>query len=268
MGVLIRLLLGGIVALISMFSYCSSSSDNPVTGEKQRVGISYEEEVMLGTSAAPKMVQQHGGLDPDESARALVQTVGQSLIASVSGKMPYSYEFHLLDDAQTINAFALPGGQVFITEGLLRRLKTEGQLAGVLAHEVSHVIARHGAEHVAKAQLAQGLTGAALLATYDPSNPSSQQRAQMTVLVGQLISMKFGRADELEADSLGVGLAAEAGYDPRALLEVMDILGEASASGRQPEFFSTHPNPKNRKQRIESAISKLYPKGLPEGLKP
>src|SRR5690606_26163857 len=141
------------------------------------------------------------------------------------------------------NAFALPGGQVFITAALLSRLRSEGQVAGVLGHEIGHVVARHGAEHMAKARLTQGLTGAAVLATYDPSDPSSRGSAAVAALIGQMVNMRFGREDELESDRLGVRFMAEAGYDPRSMVEVMKVLQEAAGGGRQPEFFSTHPNP-------------------------
>jgi predicted Zn-dependent protease len=174
----------------------------------------------------------------------------------------------VLDDPETINAFALPGGQVFITEGLLRRLKTDGQLAGVLGHEIAHVVARHGAEHIAKQQLTEGLTGAAVLATYDPSNPSSRNSAAVAAMLGQLVNMRFGRQDELESDQLGVRFSSEAGYDPRSMIELMKILEQSSQGNRPPEFFSTHPNPENRISRIQEAIQKQYPNGVPEGLEP
>lgn len=268
MKVLIRMVIASLIAVFSVFSYCTSSSQNVITGEQQRVGLTAEEEVLIGQQSAPEMMAEYGGLDPDKSAASRVSEVGEKLIAPIKDKLPYAYEFHLLDDPKTINAFALPGGQIFITEGLYHQLTTDGQLAGVLGHEISHVVARHGAEHIAKAQLTQGLTGAALIATYDPDNPNSRQRAQMAVLVGQLVNMKFGREDELEADRLGLGLAAEAGYDPRALLDVMDILAQAGDGKSPPEFFSTHPNPKNRKQQIEKAIASLYPQGVPKNLIP
>src|SRR5690606_28127547 len=118
------------------------------------------------------------------------------------------FEFHVLADQQTINAFALPGGQVFVTEGLLQLLETEGELAGVLAHEIFHVVGRHSAEQVARAQLAEGLTGAAVIAAYDPNDPSSAQSAQVALLVGQVVNMRFGREDELESDHEGVSYMA------------------------------------------------------------
>ena len=263
-----RLLVALVVAVISVLGYFGSSVFNPVTQEKQHVGdITPEQEVALGLQAAPEMAQQFGGLDPDPKASARVDRVGQRLVSqSTAGKTPYRYEFHLLNDSSTINAFALPGGQVFITDGLLRQLETEGELAGVLGHEIGHVVARHGAEHIAKQQLTQGLTGAAVLATYDPNNPSSQNSAAVAAMIGQLVNMRFGRQDELEADQLGVRLTGESGYDPNSMVALMKILARSSDGGRPPEFFSTHPSPENRIQRIEQAIKEQYPNGVPAGL--
>ena len=265
-----RLIAALVVAAIALFSYFGSSVFNPITEEKQHVaGITPEQEVALGLQAAPEMAQQFGGEDPDPQLQARVDQVGERLVArSVAGQTPYRYDFHVLNDPETINAFALPGGQVFITEGLLKRLETEGQLAGVLGHEIGHVVARHGAEHIAKQQLTQGLTGAAVLATYDPSDPSSRNSAAVAAMIGQLVTMRFGRQDELESDRLGVRLSSEAGYDPRSMIKLMQILEESSQGNRPPEFFSTHPNPENRIQRIQEAIQERFPNGPPSGLEP
>jgi predicted Zn-dependent protease len=128
------------------------------------------------------------------------------------------------------------------------------------------VVARHGAEHIAKQQLTQGLTGAAVLATYDPNNPSSRSSAAVAAMIGQLVNMRFGRQDELESDRLGVRFTSETGYDPRSLVALMKILDQSSQGNRPPEFFSTHPNPENRIQRIQAAVQEQYPNGVPEGL--
>ena len=263
-----RLVMALVVAAIAVFGYFSQSEFNPITEEKQHVaGITAAQEVALGLQAAPEMIQQFGGRDPDPEAQALVTRVGERLVSrSAASQSPYRFEFHLLDDPETINAFALPGGQVAITEGLLRRLESEGQLAGVLGHEIGHVVARHGAEHIAKQQLTEGLTGAAVLATYDPNNPSSRGSAAVAAMIGQLVNMRFGREDELESDELGVRFTAEAGYDPRSMIGLMKILAQSSEGGRPPEFFSTHPNPENRIQRIQTAIEEQFPDGVPPGL--
>lgn len=153
-----------------------------------------------------------------------------------------------------------------MTEGLYRKLTTPGQVAGVLAHEIAHVVGRHSAEHLAKQQLTQGLTGAAVLASYDPRRPGSANNAMVAAAIGQMINMKYGREDEIESDTLGVRYMAQAGYDPRSMVQVMKVLASAAKGKRQPEFFSTHPNPENRVQRIQEKIQELFPQGVPEGL--
>lgn len=262
-----RILVALVIAALSLLSYCSSRSYNPVTDETQYVGISPEQEIALGLQAAPEMVQEFGGMDGDQQAQAVLDRVCERLLAnSEAGQTDWPFECHLLADSQTINAFALPGGQLFITAALYDQLETEGQLAGVMAHEIGHVIARHSSQQIAKQQLTQGLTGAAVIAAYDPDNPASRQTAQVAALIGQLVNMKFGRDDELQSDQLGVQFMAEAGYDPRAMIQVMQILAAASQGNQPPEFFSTHPNPENRIARIEEAIQAAYPDGVPAGL--
>jgi len=250
--------MAGVIALFSLITYFGSRQDNPVTGETQYIGITVEQEIALGLQAASQMAAEFGGLDPSQQDQAIVDQIGNQIVqSSPAGSSPYQFEFHLLDDDQTINAFALPGGQIFITRALYDQLRTEGELAGVLGHEIGHVIARHSAEHIAKAKLTEGLTGAAVLATYDPDNPASANTAQVAALIGQLINLKFGRDDELESDFLGVCLINDTGYDPNELVGVMQVLAASSQGNRPPEFFSTHPNPESRIQRIQEAIRNL-----------
>ncbi len=262
-----RLLVALVIAAFSVISYCSSRSYNDVTEETQYVGISPDQEIAMGLQAAPEMAQQHGGLYPDEETQAYVDSVCQRLVEnSEAEETEWPFECHLLADEETINAFALPGGQMFITAALYEQLETEGQLAGVMAHEIGHVVARHSSQRIAKMELTQGLSGAVVIATYDPDNPRSQGSAQIAALIGQLVNMKFGRDDELQSDRLGVQFMSEAGYDPRSMIGVMEILAEASEGNRPPEFFSTHPNPDNRIARIREAIEEEFPNGVPEGL--
>jgi beta-barrel assembly-enhancing protease len=256
-----RLIIGIIVALFALGSYFFRSSENPITGETQRIAMTAEQEIALGKRSAPEMAAQLGGLSRNEQAARVVKAVGDRLVArSVAAKSPYQYSFHVLGDPRTVNAFALPGGPIFITEGLLRLLKTEAEVAAVLGHEIGHVVARHSAERLAKQQLTQGLITAVLLGSGDYTT------AQLAQMVGGMINMKYGREDELESDALGVRIVAEAGYDPRAMLRVMEVLDKASGGSRQPEFFSTHPNPGNRQEHIKAEIAKHFPSGVPEGL--
>jgi predicted Zn-dependent protease len=257
-------------AAISLVTYLSSRQENPYTGETQFVQISTDQEIALGLQSAPEMMAQHGGELRDPVVQQRIDRIGRRLVeSSGAAETPYPFDFHVLADPQTINAFALPGGQVFITRALLERLETEGQIAGVLGHEIGHVVARHSAQRLAQMQLTQGLTGAAVLATYDPADPNSRNTAAIAMLIGQVVNMHYGRDDELQSDQLGVSFLAAAGYDPRAMLRVMEILAEAGGgAARPPEFFSTHPNPENRIQRIQDRIHELFPDSVPSDLVP
>jgi predicted Zn-dependent protease len=257
-----RLLIAFVIAIMAIVTYFSSTTENPITGEKQRVAMTPEQEIALGYKSAPQMAAQMGGLSQNEKAKALVKQLGEKLVAqSFAAKSPYKFSFHVLADPKTVNAFALPGGPIFITEGLLRLLKSEAELAGVLGHEIGHVIGRHSSERLAKQQLTQGLLSALVIGSGDYST------AQIGQIVGSMINMSYGREDELESDAFGIRIMGEAGYDPRAMIRVMEVLAKASGGSRQPEFFSTHPAPENRAARIKEAIAKHFPNGVPQGLK-
>ena len=258
MGRKIKLLLALGIALFTLINYYSKRSENPVTGEVQHVAISPEQEIALGLQAAPQMANQHGGLYPDQQVQNYVKSIGYRLVQNSSAKnSPYQFDFHVLRDEKMVNAFALPGGQIFITAALLGRLKTEDQIAGVLGHEIGHVVGRHGAEHMAKAKLTQGLTGAAVIAAYDPNNASSRNSAAVAAMIGNMINMKFGRDDELESDRLGLQYMHTTGYDPNQMIDVMRILEEATGGSQRSEFFSTHPSPANRIEKIKETIRNL-----------
>lgn len=261
-----RLVIGLVMAGVALLGYYGSREVNPVTGETQHITLTQEQEIALGLQSAPAMAGEFGGLDPDPEVQADVEDVGQRIVSrSVAGKTPYKFRFQVLADAQTVNAFALPGGPIFITRALVDRLENEAQLAGVLGHEVGHVVGRHSAEHLAKNQLAQGLVGAVGVAA-SGEHGDGQQAAAMAAFVAQMVQLKYGRGDELESDAMGVGLMSDAQYDPRALIDVMEILARSSGEGRQPEFLSSHPDPGNRQERIRSAIAQRFPEGVPADL--
>ncbi len=246
-----RLIIGLVIAAFALFKYFSSSSVNEITGEKQHINITPEQEIQLGLDGRNYMIQESGGLYQDPEVQQYIDLMGKRIIEnSDASKTPYQYEFHVLADPNQVNAFAMPGGQIFITAGLLKRLENEDQVAGVLGHEIGHVVARHSAQQMAKQDLTQGLAGAAGVVGGDMN---SAQYAQM---IGNMVNMKYGREDELESDELGVRFMVQSGYDPHALIRVMEILDEASGGQAPPEFQSTHPSPENRVQRIKEAIDK------------
>ncbi|MCC3423486.1 MAG: M48 family metalloprotease [Microcoleus sp. PH2017_01_SCD_O_A] len=263
---LFRFAIGLLMAFFGAITYFTSSVQNPVTGEKQRVQLSPRQEVVLGLEARDKMAAQYGGLYPGQSIQQYVDRVGERVVnGSEAKKAGYPFEFHLLRDSKTVNAFALPGGQVFITAGLMRLLNSEAQLAAVLGHEAGHVVGRHGAEHLAKQQLGRSLVTAVGVATTDDRG-GGQQAALIAQAVNQVVGLRYGRADELESDRLGFQFMTEAGYDPRGIVEVMKILGSARNGEAPPEFLSSHPNPENRVEKLQALIAQSFPNGVPANL--
>lgn len=248
-----RLIIVLVMAGVALFSYYSKTQVNPVTGRKQQVNLSPQEEVALGLQSAPQMAAEYGGLYQDEKVQFLIKKIGQHIIQTTEAKnSPYQFDFHVLADPQTVNAFAVPGGQIFITMGLLKRLKTEDQIAGVLGHEIGHVIGRHSAQQMAKQELISGLAGAASIGI---SNGGYSDGA-IAQYVANLMNLKYGRDDELEADDFGVKYQIQTGRSPEAMIEVMQILDEASGGNRQSEFNSSHPSPENRIVKIKEAMAK------------
>ncbi|AXP79898.1 TPR repeat-containing protein YfgC precursor [Mariniflexile rhizosphaerae] len=244
----IRLLIGAAIALFFVFKRYSQQEVNPYTGRTQTISMSSDEEIAIGLESAPQMAQQHGGLYPNNEYQAFVDNVGNKLINnSIAKQTPYKYEFHLLADPNTINAFALPGGQVFITYALFSKLENEDQLAGVLGHEIGHVLGRHSAERIAESDYWQGLATAGSVGA---------DMGEMVAGIGQNTLLTNGRDDELESDDLGVLFMIKAGYNPEEMIGVMEILKAAAGPNRIPEFQSTHPDPNNRIEKIREAISK------------
>lgn len=263
---LVRLGIALAIVLFGLVSYCSNMGENPITGEKQQVHLSAPQEVALGLQARQQMAAQYGGFYPDKLLRQYVSQVGKQVVErSIASKAPYPFEFHLLRDTRMSNAFALPGGQIFLTVALLKRLTSEAQLAAVLGHEVGHVVARHGAEHLARQPFSQVL-GAAVSAAVSHSD-DAQQADAVARAVHQLVNLRYGRDDELESDRLGLRFMTEAGYDPQGIVQLMQMLSAIRQSGQPPAFFSTHPSPDNRVKRLQTLITQTYPQGAPRRLK-
>lgn len=244
----VRLLIGAAIALFFVFKRCSQREENPYTHRIQTISMSSDEEIAIGLQSAPKMTQEYGGLYPNNKYQDLVDNVGNKLVKnSIAKDTPYEYEFHLLSDPNTINAFALPGGQIFITYALFSKLENEDQLAGILGHEIGHVLGRHSAERIAESEYWQGLTTAGSVGADIGGLVSN---------MGQNILLTNGRDDELESDDLGVLFMIKSGYSPEEMIGVMGILKTATGPNRLPEFKSTHPDPDNRIEKIQKAIKK------------
>ena len=253
-GLNIRVILMLGMIAFSVISYYTKTSVNPITGEKQKVAMSPEEEVAMGLQSAPQMAAEFGGEHQDFKVQNAIKQIGIKLIThSQLSETPYRFDFHVLADPETVNAFALPGGQIFITMGLLKRLENEDQIAGVLGHEIGHVVNRHSAEHMAQQGLLQGIAQGVLLGTSD----GGMSTGQIASVVANMVSLKYGRDDELESDKYGLHYMYNSGYKPEQMIRVMEILKEASGGQSQSEFSSSHPSPENRIAKIKEEIANM-----------
>jgi predicted Zn-dependent protease len=240
------------LAAVTVSAVVAACAVNPATGERQLALISESQEIQMGREYDPQIVAQMG-LYPDQAWQDYVQELG-SRLAAQSERPNLPWTFRVIDDP-VVNAFALPGGFIYITRGILAYFGSEAQLASVLGHEIGHVTARHSVHQASQAQLAQlGLVVGMVIA------PELQDYAGLAGAGLQLLFLKYGRDDERQADDLGLRYMRRGNFDPREMPEVFTMLSrvsQAGGGGRAPEWLSTHPDPENRYERIQQAIAQL-----------
>lgn len=234
---------------------------NPVTGQRELSLISTSQEVAMGQQAAPQFEQQFGGAVPDASVQQYVTAVGQK-VAGVCDRKDITYEFKLVRSA-TPNAFALPGGKIFVTAGLMARMGNERQLAAVLGHELGHANARHNVKGMQRqmgvdafGQLATKMAGESL---------ASKATAEGAKVVASMVTLKYGRDDEYQADTLGITYMSRAAYNPHGMIELLDTLlamYDKEPSGLE-EMFQTHPLTRKRIAEAKDVIAKNHPSAQP-----
>lgn len=233
---------------------------SPVTGKRRAYGFSWNQELQMGQEADKQIIQEFG-LYNDPQLQAYVQRVGQGVLAKSDlrdADAPEQYRnapftFRVLD-SPVVNAFAVPGGYVYVTRGLLTHLDNEAQLSVVLGHEVAHVASRHSAQQALKGQLGQiGLIAGGILGGQVLGDPAAaQQIMNLGAQAFQLLQLKYSRDDEREADRLGVRYAAHQGYAVEEGAQFFDSLkriGEKEGL-RIPNWLATHPDPGQREQTI------------------
>lgn len=244
-----------LVALLAVAVIAGGCETNPATGDSQFIVVSAADTTQMGVEAKPELIKEYGGEVQSPELRRYIEQVGKRLARHVEGEYKDTpWEFITLD-SDVINAFALPGGKVFMSRGLLQELKNEAGVAGVLGHEIGHVTGRHVDERISQSMVVQGLAsvggafGGEGLASIIP-----------TVIggVGQGYLLKFGRDQESQADELGLKYMTRAGYDPMGMADVMKVLIAASEGNSNWEILSTHPDPKNRLEAIMQRIEKDY----------
>lgn len=229
-----------VLVLVLLAVTVSGCAINPVTGKRELSLVSPQQELAIG-SEGYKAVAAEYGLYADPALQAYVDEVGQK-VAKVSHMPTLAWHFTVLDDP-VVNAFAMPGGYIYVTRGILAHMNSEAQLAGLLGHEIGHVTSRHSAQQLTQQQL-YGL-GLGVASIFSKTVAKYGDLAQQGL---SLLFLKYSRDDEREADDLAVRYAAAAGYDPReipATYVMLQRLGEGSGS-RLPSFLSTHPDPGDR----------------------
>ena len=246
----IRRRLATLAAALALAGAPGGCATNPATGERQLSLVSESEEIALGRQADAE-VGATLGLVEDPELQAYVERVGASL-AALSERPDLPWAFRVIDDA-AVNAFALPGGFVYVTRGLLAYLESEAQLAAVLAHEIGHITARHAVSRLSRAQLANLGLGVGMILS-----PDLRRFGDVAQVGLGLLFLKYSRDDERQADDLALRYVQRGGYDPRPMAAVFTVLERVSAleqGGRVPDWLSSHPSPADRRARIDEAVA-------------
>jgi len=220
--------------------------------------ISENKDIEIGRQYAPEIEKQLGGKIDDEGLQNYIDSVGQK-IARISHKPNWEYHFVAVEE-KSINAFALPGGYIFVTKGMLKKLTTEAQLAALLAHETVHITARHSSAAMSRQMgLSFLLLGATVAGAKIPQDAGTAAGIAL-----QLIGLKYSRVQEKQADVAGMDYMVVAGYNPHGAVELHQMLQDQDKV-RPAEFLSSHPSPKNRIISLNARIQTRY--DSPEGLK-
>ena len=253
--------LSTIVAFLASMCW-SSCATNPATGESQLSLISESQEIQMGKQAAQE-VRQTLGLVDDGALQAYVQRVGRQL-AAASERPDLPWGFHVVDDP-TPNAFALPGGFIYITRGMMNLLTSEAELASILGHEIAHVTARHAVNQISKQQLTQlslGLGGIFF--------PTVQELSPLIGTGLNLLFLKYSRDDERQADEIGFGYVLEEGYRASEFADVFATLQRAGdeLASALPSWLSTHPAPEERVETAEARAARPRKLAAESGARP
>ncbi len=226
-----------------VFLFLNSCATNPVTGKKEFNLLSSDQEIQLGMDADKGIVAEYGQYD-DPKIAAYVDQLGQRM-AKISHRPTLEFHFRVLD-SPVINAFALPGGYIYITRGILAYMNSEAELAGVMGHEIGHVTARHGAKAYTRAQLAQVGFGAAYV-----FSETFRQYSDIAQIGVGLLFLRFSRDQERQSDELGVQYSTALGYDASDMSKFFGTLDRLQEESGQslPGWFSTHPNPEDREAK-------------------
>ncbi|MCK4558728.1 MAG: M48 family metalloprotease, partial [Calditrichia bacterium] len=247
----IKFILNLLVILLALSSMFSSCARNPVTGKQEFMLLTESDEIKMGQQTDVSVVQMYG-IYEDEKLAKYINDLGQKM-AKISHRPHLKYEFKVMDNP-VINAFAVPGGYIYVTRGILAHLNNEAELAGVVGHEIGHVTARHSAKKYSESYVANlGLGVGSII---------SKDFAMFAGLAAQglgLLFLRFSRDDERQADVLGVEYSTKVGYDAREMANFFVTLDKMQSKNDQsglPDWFSTHPNPADRVVNVRKEAEK------------
>ncbi|HNY64896.1 MAG TPA: M48 family metallopeptidase [Deltaproteobacteria bacterium] len=237
---------------LAAFSGCTTV---PITGRSQLLLVPEDQEIELGNQAYQQVLaKDQAKVSKDPQLNTMVNTIGRR-IAAVADKPDYNWQFTVIDDDKTVNAFALPGGKVAIYTGILPYTKDEAGLAFVMAHEIAHALARHGGERMSQQLLVQLGQQGLNLAIANKSPAAVQAINTGYGLASQVgVVLPFSRTQEYEADRLGLILMAKAGYDPRQAPAFFERMMNQADKQSPPEFLSTHPADQARIQNLKELM--------------
>jgi predicted Zn-dependent protease len=238
-----------LLSLEFILCFCWGCAINPITGEEEFMLFPEQKDVAIGKKYAPEVEKQLDGRITNERLQSYIDNIGQR-VARVSHRPDLEYHFVAVEH-ESINAIALPGGYIFITKGLLQKLTNEAQLAGILSHEVAHIVARDSS-----VAMSRGIGMGILLAAV-ASQDTTRGALSAVNMARQIIGLQYSRTDEQQADLAGLDYMVQAGYKPYGMIETMQMLQDEQKT-RQIEFFSTHPNPQNRIIYLKMKIQEKY----------
>jgi beta-barrel assembly-enhancing protease len=239
-----------LISLLFCTCFIIGCASNPITGQEEMMfDRDYRSDIKMGKEIAPEVEKELKGKIKDQQIQDYINNVGHKL-TKISHNPEFDFNFVAVND-KSVNALSLPGGRIFITKGLLEKLDNESQLAGILGHEIIHVVARDAENMMSKE------VGLGALFVVAASQARTVGEVAAADVAHTLVIMSYSRDDEKTADLGGLDYIIRAGYDPNGIIETMQILQKEDSSGHS-DYFSTHPSPENRIDYIKARIQTLY----------
>lgn len=239
--------------LICLATLAYTAVEGPQLPDPGNAPLTHDQQLQLGFQTAAKVYQQMPVLPDNGPETEYIRRLGQKLVSTIPPDRSWPFEFHTIPQKE-INAFALPGGPMFVNVGTITAAANEAELAGVMAHEMSHVYMQHSAKQVGKERTTDAIAGIVGAILNSTTNGDLSQLAQAGIQFGaEGLMLKYSRTDEAQADAVGAIILYKAGYNPQALADFFKKLAAQGSTG--PQFLSDHPNPGNREEAIQKEIA-------------